>query len=335
MKKIVVILGPTASGKSDIAVAIARKFGSEIVSADSRQVYKDLDIGTGKITKKEMKGVPHYLLDVADPRLRSRFAKATPDEQGSGGQAKKLFSASEFVKLANRAITQIVDKGKLPIICGGTGFYISALLEEVNIPEVKPNIKLRKRLDKKSIIELFEILKRLDPERAKNIDNQNPRRLIRAIEITKALGKVPKIESRESKYEVLKIGIRLRDKELRKKINKRIDKRLKQGLIKEVENLYHNGLSWKRMSEIGLEYKIVSQFLMSRTRLDSQNTFIYQQKKMSRAGLDILALKKTLGEKIWQYAKRQKTWFKRDRKIIWLPPNIKRIQDQVSTFLNK
>ena len=164
--KIIVILGPTASGKSDIAVALAKKINGEIISADSRQVYKGLDIGTGKITKREMKGVKHYLLDVVFPTLQLR-----------SGQAKR-FSASDFVKMTILTIVKIVTKGKVPIVCGGTGFYIDALLGDKQIPEVLPNPTLRKKMEKKTTEELFEMLKKMDPERAKNIDSQNPRRLI-------------------------------------------------------------------------------------------------------------------------------------------------------------
>ena len=172
-QKLIAILGPTASGKSDLAVTLAKKFNGEIISADSRQVYKGLDIGTGKITKKEMRGVKHYLLDVANPQKR--------------------FTASDYVLLVNRAIAQIVDKNKIPIICGGTGFYIDAILGEKQIPEVAPDPLLRKELENKTTQELFEILKKLDRERAENIDAKNPRRLIRAIEICEAIGRVPKI----------------------------------------------------------------------------------------------------------------------------------------------
>ncbi|KKU50315.1 MAG: tRNA dimethylallyltransferase [Parcubacteria group bacterium GW2011_GWA1_47_10] len=320
-QKLIVILGPTASGKSDLAVKIARKFNGEVVSADSRQVYKGLDIGTGKIIKGEMRGVKHHLLDVANPALRL-----------SSGQAKR-FSASDFIDLTNKTIVQIVNVGKVPIICGGTGFYIDALLGDKQIPEVPPNEKLRKELEKKSTEELFKILKKLDPERANNIDAKNPRRLMRAIEICKVLGRVPKFESRTQnlesrKYRVLKIGISIEEKELKERINKRIEKWFKQGLLKEVSNLHKKGLSWKRMSEIGLEYKLVANFLKSN--------------KVSKAPFDTLQLKKKMGEKTWQYAKRQMTWFKRDKNIRWftpskvkgaLPSQISKIEKEVRKFL--
>lgn len=288
--KIIVILGPTASGKSDLAVQLAKKLNGEVISADSRQVYKGLNIGTGKITKKEMKGVKHHLLDVCSPQKR--------------------FTAAEFKKLAEKTILEISAAGKIPIICGGTGFYIDALLGDKQIPEVPPNPKLRKELERKTTKELFEILKKLDPERAGNIDANNPRRLVRAIEICEALGKVPKFESRIRNYESCKIGINIPDEELKKRINKRIDKWFRQGLLKEVANLHKKGLSWKRMSEIGLEYKLVSFFLKSKIQ-------------------NLKSLKLLMQRETWQYAKRQMTWFKKDKNIIWLPPKISAILSAV------
>ncbi|NOY35659.1 MAG: tRNA (adenosine(37)-N6)-dimethylallyltransferase MiaA, partial [bacterium] len=162
-KKMVVVLGPTASGKSDLAVDLARKLDGEIISADSRQVYRGMDIGTGKVTKKEMRGVTHHLLDVANP--------------------KKIFTVVDFKKKAERALEDIWSRGKLPIVCGGTGFYIQAITGGVAIPEVKPDWKLRNKLEKKTAEQLFAELKKLNPERAKMIDAKNPRRLIRAIEV--------------------------------------------------------------------------------------------------------------------------------------------------------
>jgi tRNA dimethylallyltransferase len=334
MQKLIVILGPTASGKSDIAVKLAKKFNGEVISADSRQVYKGLNIGTGKITKKEMKGVRHYLLDVISPILRLR-----------SGQER--FTASEYKKLAEKSINKILDKGKIPIICGGTGFYIDTLLGDKQIPEVPPNEKLRKQLEKKSAEQLFEILKKLDPERAKTIEKQNPRRLIRAIEIYRALGKVPRYETREKKYKVLKIGIApikeithpptpslnlregakgkgyvLDEQELQKKINKRIKKWFKRGLLKEVQNLHKKGLPWKRMSEIGLEYKIVSNYLKKNTKSSSAKVMADKQEMVERMQI-----------KTRQYAKRQMTWFKRDKNTIWLSPKIGLIEKDVRKFI--
>lgn len=277
--KIIIVLGQTATGKSDFAVQLAKKVGGEIISADSRQVYKGMDLGTGKINKKEMLGVPHYLLDVASP--------------------KKVFSVSDFKKLADKKIEDILARSKTPIICGGTGFYIDAVVDGVILPEVAPNIKLRKILEKKSAEKLFEMLKKLDPGRAKNIDVKNKVRLIRAIEIAKALGKVPKIKS-QTKYEVLKIGLTLPDEILKDKIKTRLLTRIKKGMLREIKKLHEDGVSWKRMEMLGLEYRYGA---------------LYLQGKLTKQEMI-----EKLNTEIWHYAKRQKTWFKRDKNTIWIDP---------------
>jgi tRNA dimethylallyltransferase len=275
--KIIVVLGQTATGKSDFAVELAKKVGGEIISADSRQVYKGMDLGTGKITKKEMRGIPHYLLDVASP--------------------KKVFSVSDFKKLADKKIEDIIARGKTPIICGGTGFYIDAVVDGNILPEVPPNKKLRSTLEKKSPEKLLEILKKFDKSRAKNIDAKNKVRLIRAIEIAKALGKVPKIKS-QSKYEVTKIGLTLPDEILKDKIKNRLLARIKKGMLREIKKLHESGVSWKRMEMLGLEYRYGALYLQSK---------ISKQEMIEK-----------LNTEIWHYAKRQKTWFKRDKNTNWI-----------------
>jgi tRNA dimethylallyltransferase len=152
--RLVVVLGPTSSGKSDLAVIIAKKFNGEVISADSRQVYTGMDIGTGKVTKKEMAGIPHHLLDVADP--------------------KKRYSVSRFKRDANRAISDIVKRGKLPILCGGTGFYIQAIVDGLILPEVKPDKKLRKELETCSTKELFSQLKNARPGTSQGYRSTQP-----------------------------------------------------------------------------------------------------------------------------------------------------------------
>jgi tRNA dimethylallyltransferase len=292
-KKIIVILGPTASGKSDIAVNLAKKFSGEVISADSRQVYKGMNIGTGKITKKEMEGIYHYLLDVASPKTR--------------------FTVAQYRKLALKAIDAIFENGKIPILCGGTGFYIQSVIDGIVLPEVKPDWKLRKNLEKKSTAELFAILKKLDKRRAGNIDKNNPRRLIRAIEIVLKTNKgVPELQANPLPYPVLLMGIKKSDKELKSAIKKRLLNRLKEGMIKEVEKLKKNGLSWKRLEEFGLEYRYIAQYLQGKINRDE--------------------MIEKLQKEIEHYAKRQMTWFKRDKRINWIK-NRKEAEKTVKYFL--
>ena len=290
--KIIVILGPTASGKSDLAVDIAlwlgskqalKKFGmngAEIISADSRQVYKGLDIGSGKITKKEMKGVPHYLLGAASP--------------------KRIFTVSQYQKIARKAVEKILKTGKLPIICGGAGLYIDSIIYGIKFPEVPPQKKLRKELEKLTTEELFKKLQKLDRKRAKSIDKHNRRRLIRALEIVTTTGKsvplLPKNNPRD--YAVLKIGVKKSPEQLKTLIAKRLKKRLKQGMVEEVKKLRKQGLSWERLDNLGLEYRYVSRYLRG----------IISKKEIIE----------TLQKEIWRYAKRQMTWFKKDPSIHWV-----------------
>lgn len=279
--RVVVIVGPTASGKSDLAVRIARAFNGEVVSADSRQVYRGLDIGTGKITKREMRGIPHHLLDVADPR-------------------RSTYTAADFKRDATRSVQRIAQNGKLPIICGGTGFYIDVFLGRVTAPAVPPDRTLRAKLGKKTAKQIFSTLKKLDPQRARSIDFQNKHRLIRAIEIAKALGKVPRTGG-ENLYETLWVGLAVPRAELRKKISKRLRVRIRSGMVAEAKKLHACGLSWKRMRELGLEYRWLARYLRKKI---SQEAFI--------SGLE---------RDSWRYAKRQMTWFKRNKNIRWINPS--------------
>jgi len=295
--KLIVIVGPTASGKSELAVKVAKRFNGEVISADSRQVYKGMDIGTGKITKKETHGIPHHLLDVASP--------------------KKIFTVTQCRKLALKAIDKILKRGKLPILCGGTGFYIQAVVDGLVIPEVPPDWKLRKKLEKKSVEELYQILKKLDPRRAKTIDKKNPRRLIRAIEIVKKTGKsVPALEMQPLSYPILIIGIKKSPDELKKLIEKRLAKRLKQGMISEVKKLHNSGVSWKRLEDFGLEYRWLSRYLRTP-----------DVRKLETIGLLIGLLQKD----IEHFAKRQMTWFKKDKRIRWVK-NYQEAEELIKKF---
>ncbi len=303
--KLIIILGPTASGKSGLAVRSAKKINGEVISADSRQIYRGMDIGTGKIAKKEMDGIPHHLLDIASP--------------------KKRFSVAQYQKLALKAIEKIYKKRKAPILCGGTGFYIQAVVDGISIPEVKPDWQLRKKLEKKSTDELFKILKKLDPNRAKNIDSQNPRRLIRAIEIVKKTkGPMPAIKSCPQ-FDILLIGIKKSPKELKKLIANRLKKRFKQGMLNEVKRLRKSGLSWKRLEEFGLEYRWIARYLRSNLqKLKKQGV---RPPKMTYA-----EMMEKLQKDIEHFAKRQMTWFKRDKRIHWIKSQ-KEMEKLVRKFL--
>jgi tRNA dimethylallyltransferase len=270
MEKIIVVCGPTATGKSDYAVELAQKINGEVISADSRQVYKGLDIGSGKITKREMKRVPHHLLDVASP--------------------KRIFSVTQYKKLVDKAIKDILARGKTPILCGGTGFYIDTVIYDQNIPAVKPNKTLRKQLEKLSLEQLSAKLQDVDHERFETIDTKNKVRLIRALEIIDSLGSVPKTQ-RIKKYNVEWVYLDLADEALKKRIHDRLLKRMRLGMIKEVENLHKEGVSWKRLESLGLEYRYLALFLQDK---------ISKQEMLTQ-----------LEYAIWHYAKRQRTWFKK------------------------
>ena len=311
--KILVILGPTASGKSDLAVKLAKKFKGEVLSADSRQVYKGMDIGTGKITKKEMAGITHHMLDVASPKTR--------------------FDVARYQKMAHKKIAEILKRGKLPIVCGGTGLYIKAIVENPSYPDIPPDLKLRERLEKKPAEQLFAMLKKLDRKRARDIDAKNPRRLIRAIEIAKHSGnprtqraeqsrrtqwhdeashdgQVPAIKT-APKYDALILGIKPPQEKLKSAIKTRFQKRIRQGMIAEVKKLRAQGVSWRRLEELGLEYKYAA---------------LYLQNKISKEEMI-----KILGTKINQYAKRQMTWFKKTPGVRWIK-NYKEADGLVKSF---
>ncbi|MEA2092400.1 MAG: tRNA (adenosine(37)-N6)-dimethylallyltransferase MiaA [Patescibacteria group bacterium] len=290
--KVIVVLGPTSSGKSDLAVEISKKFNGEVISADSRQIYKKMDIGSGKVTKEEMQKVPHYLLDVVDP--------------------KKRFSVSDYKKLAEKAIKEIAKKGKLPIVCGGTAFYIKAVMDSVVFPKVSPDWTLRRRLEKKTTEELYHELEKKDPQRAKNIDSKNKVRLIRALEIIlKTKKPVPKIKE-EPPYKSLYIGIDVDQEELKERIEKRLDRRIEEGMIKEVYDLKKDGISWERLEEFGLEYRWIARYLQGK--------------------VDYEEARESLFTDIKKFSKRQRTWWREDERIHWIK-NYKEAEELVNNFI--
>ena len=293
-KRLIAIIGPTASGKSSLAVKLAHKLNGEVISADSRQVYKGMDIGTGKITKEKMESIPHYLLDIISPKSR--------------------FDVVKYKKLALKAINKIQKENKIPILCGGTGLYIQAIIDGIVIPEVKPDLALRKKLEKLTTEELFKKIKKLDPKRSKTIDKNNRRRLIRSLEIIiKTKKPIPELKKNPLPYPFLLIGIKKDKKELEKLIEKRFFEWLELGFLKEVLNLKKE-LSWKRIEEFGIHYKTASQYL---------------QKEITEEEF----IKKSLIE-LRNYSKRQMTWFKRDNRINWIK-NYKETEKIIKIFKEK
>jgi tRNA dimethylallyltransferase len=281
MQKLVVVLGTNASGKSELGIRLANHFGGEVVSADSRQVYRGLDLGAGKITPAQAGTVRHHLIDVAD--------------------LSEYFTLAQYQRAAYSAIDSIAGAGQLPLLVGGTGLYISAIVEGYELVDVPPNNTLREELECLSLAQLVERLKRCDPEAASRIDQCNPRRLIRAIEVASA-GRAHSAARKSSpRYHCLQLGLTWPLETLQERIEKRLRERLANGMVDEVAGLRSRGVPDIRLEKLGLEYRYISRYL--------------------RGELGTLdAMRLQLGTAIRQFAKGQVTWFKRDKRIIWLDP---------------
>ena len=271
LKKIIIVAGPTASGKSDFAVLLALKHNGEVISADSRQIYRGLDIGTGKITQEEMKGVPHYMLDICD--------------------ITESFSVVDFKDRALPIIEDILARGKTPIICGGTGQYLDAVMYENDPPKVKANPHLRTELEALTTEELFSRLIEKDKERAETIDKHNRVRLIRALEIVETLGKVPKQTKLKKRYNFDFYLMNPSKELLEKRVHTRLLKRFDMGMIQEMESLVAQGYEVGTIAEKGIEYKWMAKYLEKKITYDE--------------------LVEHLRVATWQYAKRQRTWNKK------------------------
>jgi tRNA dimethylallyltransferase len=281
MRKLIVILGTNASGKSELGIRLARHFGGEIVSADSRQVYRGLDLGTGKITTAQAAIVKHHLIDVAD--------------------VSETYSLARYQRAAYEAIDSIASAGKLPFLVGGTGLYLSAVVEGYQLIDVPPNDKLRAELESLALPQLIARLQEVDPNAVARIDQRNPRRIIRAIEIASAGYDRAAAQQRVPRYHCLQFGLTWPREILIERIEQRLRERLAHGMIEEVAGLRSQGVSNLRLDQLGLEYRYVARYLRGELRtLDELRT--------------------QLGIAIRQFAKQQLTWFKRDAGILWLDP---------------
>jgi tRNA dimethylallyltransferase len=266
---IIAVAGPTASGKTARAIQLAKELGGEIISVDSRQVYRMLDIGTEKITHSEMQGIPHHLIDILDP--------------------KETYSAGDFVRDADRLIAEIHARGKVPILAGGTHFYFDALIHGLPA-EAERNEVLREELERLSTDELMTRIRTLDPRRAKHIDPLNRRRLIRALEIISEYGFVPERGVPQPRYDVRWEILNPERDELRARLRKRFIETMDKGLIQEVEKV-RAYVGDNRLNELGLEYRIVGEYLRGERTHDS--------------------LIPTLSSRLWHYARHQKAWLRK------------------------
>lgn len=318
MKKITAIVGPTASGKSELSLYLAKKFNGEIICADSRTVYKELNIGTSKpyLEKKYKKshnldygtiytisGIPHYMLDIVRPN--------------------QTFTVAQFQEMTFKIIEDILKRGKIPFLVGGTGLYIDAVTKGFKIPKVSPDLKLRKRLEKVSNKILWNKLKMLDEESASKIDPNNKRRIIRALEVCLKTGQ-PFSKQRKIKkppFKVLTLGIEISREKLNQRIDKRVDKMMEMGFLNEVKNLLQKGYSLDLPSMSGLGYKQIGRILIEYpnqpiSKLNNQlKEAVYQIKRDTR-----------------RYACRQISWFKRGKSIKWIK-NKKEAEELVEKFL--
>ena len=305
--KLIIIAGPTAVGKTDISVKVAKKLGGEIISADSMQVYRDMNIGTAKVTKEEMQGIPHHLIDVLDP--------------------SDNFNVSIFKNLSDEAITSVLCRNKVPVMVGGTGFYIQAVLYGIDFSEGETDEGYSESLYKmvsdegdKAEERLYEKLKEVDPSSAEIIHRNNIKRVIRALEYYHCTGKTisEKNDEEKNKEEIFDsyFFVITDDRQtLYDRIDKRVDKMMENGLLDEVNNLYKRGISQESTSMHGIGYSQLIPVIKGEDTLEHAVEII---KRDSR-----------------RYAKRQLTWFKREKNVIWIDRQNYSDNDEIADYISK
>ncbi len=329
--KLIVILGPTASGKSKMGLRLAKKFNGEIINADSRQIYRKMDIGTNKFNIGYFR--PAAVSASGLPRKRKRIALSRRSPRRDCDGAVKIiynitpihlidiidpdqkFSLSQYKKLAIKIIRDIHKRNKIPILVGGTGLYISSIVNNLEIPKAPPNHKIRNKLEKKSVKQLFNMLNKADPKSAGIIGPRNKRKIIRALEVHKITGKPFSSQQIKGKplFDVLQIGIKIDREKLYKKIDKRVDLMIKDGLIDETKYLvkkYSNELP----AMTGIGYREINQCLKGETSMEEASQLIKFRTH--------------------HYARRQMTWFKRDGRIRWVK-NYKEAKKLIKSLFEK
>lgn len=296
---LLVVLGPTASGKSGLGILLAQHVSGEIVSADSRQVYRGLDIGSAKVTLEEQALVPHHMLDVADPRA--------------------IYTVSQFQQAAIEAIAAIVQRGHLPLLVGGSPHYIQAVVDHLSIPPVPPQPALRAQLEARSLNDLLMELRERDPQSYVAIDRNNPRRVIRALEVCIITGQ-PFSAQRgvaDPLYRSLLLGIHWPREVLYQRIDQRVDERMQQGMVQEVRDLLAQGVTFERLEALGLEYRFIARWLRGEFSSEAQ-------------------MVERLKYAIHDFTRRQLSWFRRDQRILWIdggPTMTQQAINMVETFL--
>ncbi|MCD5384527.1 MAG: tRNA (adenosine(37)-N6)-dimethylallyltransferase MiaA [Candidatus Pacebacteria bacterium] len=318
-EKIIVLIGQTASGKTATAIKLAKEINGEVISADSRQVYKGLDIGTDKVTQEQIDGVPHHLINVVCPSV-------------------DIYTVSDFVSDANTAITDIVSRGKVPIIAGGTMLYIDTLFGNVLVPEVPPNPEFRAEIEQLTPASLFAELQTKDPRRAAQMitegQDKNKRRLIRALEIVAEFGEVPDKEEVKcprgplGHFAALWVGLQNDPVVQKEKIDKRNAEMLKPeqqskaSLLDEVKNLMQQGITQKQFDIFGFEYKYPAMYL-SRTPIIKDEPPTLEQVLMK------------MNSGTWRYAKKQRAWWSGRAEINWFKASeYNKLLTQVTKFLS-
>lgn len=284
--KIYGVVGPTASGKTAYAIELAKKCGGEVISCDSMQIYRHMDIGTAKPTKDEMDGIPHHMIDIAEPW--------------------ENYSVARFVTEARSCIDDVLARGRVPILCGGTGLYFDSVIKNIDFAENESDPEYRSELQKAAEEHgneyVHDMLKKVDPKSAEAVHPNNLKRVIRALEIYKTTGKtkteLDRESVRESLYNAEIYGLNRPREELYERINKRADIMLENGLLDEVKNLLEMGISRDATSMQAIGYKELVEYFEGRCTLDAAIDKIKQESR--------------------RYAKRQLTWFKRNNEIIWL-----------------